>query len=267
MPKLKSSNNEVPETETDPLPMYELRQLYNVNIQDLVTDPNQPRKSLDPVELNELETSILKHGVLQPIHFRRDEAGKLIIVAGERRYRASILAQLDTIPAIFTDGNPAEIALVENMVRVGLTALEEAEGLKRLQETGYNNKQLAAVIGKAESTISEILSLNKLTQKIKDKIKADKTYSRRQLVEIAKYEDEKSMNKAFTALEKNNSSSDELRNNKRGARKIESVIKTMVNSLTRTLDGLDYNSLEKVERESISEELRKLLVKIGEKLS
>ena len=74
------------------------------------------------------------------------------------------------------------------------------------------------------------------------------------------------MKKAFKSLEKNNTSSDELRNNKRGARKDESVIKTMVNTLITKLDGLDLSSLEVSERDSIKSELQKLIEKISSKL-
>jgi ParB family transcriptional regulator, chromosome partitioning protein len=247
-------------TETPPTTVeYVPRQLYPIKISDLSPDPDQPRKLFDPVGLGELENSIRTHGILQPILFRSNDDGHLIIVSGERRFQASKNAGLEEIPAIYTEGKPAEIALVENMMRVGLTPLEEAEGLQRLQdEAGYNNQQLAAAIGKAPSTISEILLLNKLSDKIKVKIRGTNQFSRRQLVEIAKIKDEKKMGKAFKLLEKHNTSSDDLRDSKRGVRKNESVIKTMVQSLISKLNGLDFSSLEEKEHESIKEQLNEL---------
>lgn len=208
------------------------RHLYMLRIIDLTTDPDQPRKFFDDSELNGLAHSIKKLGVIQPVLFRQDENGSLFIVAGERRYQASIRAKLDVIPALYTDGNATEIALIENLLRVDLTPLEEAEGLQKLQrEAKYNNKELTTVIGKAESTISEILSLNKLTQKIKDEIRASKEYSRRQLVEVAKGKDTKEMNKLFKTLLKKNSSRDQLREKR--PRAIEATLKTMINGLPK----------------------------------
>jgi ParB family chromosome partitioning protein len=131
---------------------YEARQLYEIDIKELHPDPNQPRKYFDESELNDLSGSIKKHGVLQPILFRKAEDGKLTIVSGERRYQASLLAKEKTIPGIFIDSNATEIALIENMLRVDLTPIEEAEGLHRLKtDAKYNNKELSAVIGKAEA--------------------------------------------------------------------------------------------------------------------
>ncbi|GLI36463.1 ParB/RepB/Spo0J family partition protein [Desulforhabdus amnigena] len=110
-------------------PTYQKGRLYTLDLSQLQPDPNQPRKSLDPAALEELAASIAQHGVLEPILFRLDENGGLIIVAGERRVQAARQANLTTIPGILVDGNHAEIALVENLLRQDLTAIEEAEAL------------------------------------------------------------------------------------------------------------------------------------------
>lgn len=252
------------EAETIEQPIkYEARNLYDIPIKDLHPDPNQPRKHMDENELKELVSSIKKHGVLQPILFRLDH-GKRIIVSGERRYQASKLAKKDTIPAIFTDGNASEIALVENLLRVDLTPIEEAEGLQRLQdEAKYNNKELASVIGKAESTISEILSLNKLPEKIRDEIRNSKDYSRRQLVEVAKGKDEKEIKKLFKSLQKKNTSRDLLRDKRH--RDVEAVFKTMINGLSTKLNEVNLNELEADKRDTIKAELSKLVELISQK--
>jgi ParB family chromosome partitioning protein len=113
---------------------YQKGRIYTLELAHLQTDPNQPRKSLDPQALGELAASINEHGVLQPILFRVDlQAEALCIVAGERRCAAAQQVGLTTIPGIFVDGNTAEISLVENLLRHDLTAIEEAEALQRLK--------------------------------------------------------------------------------------------------------------------------------------
>lgn len=135
----------------------------------LIPDPDQPRKFFDEQALAELRVSIVSHGVLQPILVREAGGGKFHIVSGERRYQASRQAGLATIPAIITDGEPAEIAIIENLLRENLTAIEEAEAIERLRSLhDYRLSDLSAIIGKAESTISEILSLNRLPAEVKD---------------------------------------------------------------------------------------------------
>jgi len=239
-------------------------QLYPLDIKSLNPDPTQPRKSFDQSELISLAESIKKYGVLQPILFRQAEDGTRIIVAGERRYRATKLAKLDTIPAIFTEGNATEIALIENLLRVDLTPLEQAESLQRLQnESKCSSKALAAVIGKSESTTSEILSLNKLTDKIKDQIRDNQEFSRSQLLEVAKGKDDKEKNKLFKALLKDNSSRDQLRAKR--TRAVEATLKTMINGLTAKLNEIDLNSLPAENGNDIKGQLLALAKLIGEK--
>jgi len=96
--------------------------VYKLDISALQPDPAQARTFMDPGSLAELTASILKHGVLEPILFRRDEQGTLVIVAGERRVAASKAAGLSTVPGIFIDGNHREISLVENLLRENLTS-------------------------------------------------------------------------------------------------------------------------------------------------
>jgi ParB family chromosome partitioning protein len=92
-------------------------------------------------------------------------------------------AGLTTIPAIFIVGNYSEIALVENLLRQDLTAVEEAEGLQSLMiEQKYTQEQLGGIIGKAQNTLSEILSLNKLPQEVRDDCRGDRTISKNALI-------------------------------------------------------------------------------------
>lgn len=154
-------------------PTYEKGKLYYISIIDFRPDQNQPRKVFDEAALTELTDSLKKHGILQPILFRPDEQGWLTVVSGERRLAAAKRAGILTIPSMMVDGNPAEIALVENLIRQDLTAVEEAEALRRLMnERSYTQEQLAAVINKARTTLTEILSLNRLPQEIRDEYRA-----------------------------------------------------------------------------------------------
>lgn len=143
--------------------------MYLIDTNRLSTDPDQPRKFFDPQPLSELQASILKHGILQPILVRKIKKGNFCIVSGERRFQAAKNVGLEKIPAIITDGEPAELSIIENLLRENLTAIEEAEALERLRtKNNYGLTDLCAVLGKAESTISEILSLNRLPQEVKD---------------------------------------------------------------------------------------------------
>ena len=180
---------------------YKKGKLYDLPIIDLKTDPNQPRKSIDFEALEELAASIKTHGIIQPLLFRvPDDSPYLMIVAGERRYKAAQQAGLLVVPGLYVEGNPSEIALIENMLRQDLTAVEEAEGLKALMtEQKYTQEQLGGIIGKAQTTLSEILSLNKLPQEVRDDCRGDRTISKNALITIAKKKQDRSMTTAYNA--------------------------------------------------------------------
>lgn len=179
---------------------YEKGNLYTLELTKILTDPNQPRKYIDPQALDELAASIATLGVLEPILFRQDEEGNLFVVAGERRLEGAKKAGLANIPAIFVEGNQAEIALVENLLRQDLTAVEEAEALQALMvKQKYTQEQLGGIIGKAQNTLSEILSLNKLPQEVRDDCRGDRTIAKSTLIAIAKKKQARSMASAYNA--------------------------------------------------------------------
>jgi ParB family chromosome partitioning protein len=151
--------------------------------------------------LEDLTESVRQHGVLMPLLFRQDAALEAnVIVAGERRFEAAKIAGLTTIPAILVEGNTAEIALVENLLRQDLTAVEEAEALQRLKdEQKYTDEQLGAIIGKARTTLNEALSLNKLPQEIRDECRADRTITKSTLITIARKKQARAMTTAYNA--------------------------------------------------------------------
>ena len=180
---------------------YETGKLYELPLDSLQADPNQPRKVMDQQALAELTTSIARMGVVQPIVFRQDEAEKLVIVAGERRVAAARSAGLSTVPGIFIEGNYAEVALVENVLRQDLTPVEEAEAMQALMnQSRYTQEQLGAIVGKAQNTLSEILSINRLPAEVRDDCRGNRAISRTALVAIAKKKQTRGMVTAYQKL-------------------------------------------------------------------
>ena len=125
-------------------------------------NPDQPRKHFDEAALAELGDSIAQHGILQPILVRADGDG-FVIIAGERRWRAAQRAQLHDIPAIVRDGSEAsvaELALIENIQRQDLNAIEEAEGYRALiEQHGHGQDQVGKMVGKSRSHVANLLRL------------------------------------------------------------------------------------------------------------
>jgi ParB family chromosome partitioning protein len=141
-----------------------------INIADIEANPFQPRTQFDPQLLNELADSIRIHGVIQPITVRKMGYDKYQIISGERRTRASILAGLTEIPAyirIANDQEMLEMALIENIQRKDLNAIEVAWSYKRLMdECSLKMEELGERVGKDRSTVNNYLRLLKLPEPI-----------------------------------------------------------------------------------------------------
>ncbi|MGN0912475.1 MAG: ParB/RepB/Spo0J family partition protein [Alphaproteobacteria bacterium] len=148
-----------------------------VKISDIVPCSFQPRTEFDREALESLAQSIKEKGVLQPLLVRKKN-DKYEIIAGERRWRAAQLAGLDEVPVIVKDLNDSEtleIALIENLQRENLSAIEEAEGLNRLMsEYAYTQEIIGKVIGKSRSYIANTLRLLGLPEEIKQLVKENK---------------------------------------------------------------------------------------------
>jgi ParB family chromosome partitioning protein len=135
----------------------------------------QPRRDMDPEKLRELADSIQAQGVIQPIVVRRlDADNRYEIIAGERRWRASQLAELKQVPVVIKDLDDRTvmaIALIENIQREDLTALEEAEAMRRLQdEFQQTHQQIATALGKSRTAVSNLLRLLDLAPAVKNLI-------------------------------------------------------------------------------------------------
>ena len=148
-------------------------EIVEIPLSELRSNPYQPRKNFDDNALQELANSIKEHGVFQPIIAKKSIKGYEII-AGERRVKASILAGKTTIPAIirdFSEQDMMEIALLENLQRENLNALEEAMAYKKLlDELHLTQESLAERLGKSRSHITNMLGLLTLPEEVKDMI-------------------------------------------------------------------------------------------------
>ncbi|HYR96354.1 MAG TPA: ParB/RepB/Spo0J family partition protein, partial [Candidatus Binatus sp.] len=160
-------------------------------LRDVRANPDQPRKHFDEEKIAELSASIKAHGLLQPIVVRRVADG-FELIAGERRLRAAQLAEIDRLPALVREvEDPLELALIENLQREDLSALEEAEGLAALiARHGYSHREVADLLGKSRPYVSNTLALTRLPGAVKDDLQRDGTsISREILMGVARQED------------------------------------------------------------------------------
>ena len=154
------------------------RALKTLPIEFLQRGKYQPRQDMNTEKLQELAASIKEQGIVQPIIVRELSDQKYEIIAGERRWRAAQLAQLETVPVVikdFDDQTAMAIALIENIQREDLNALEEAQALKRLgEEFGMTHQEISKAVGKSRTTVSNLLRLNELTPAVMQLLGAGK---------------------------------------------------------------------------------------------
>ena len=145
-------------------------------LREIEPDPGQPRKTFDDETLAELSASIAEHGLLQPIAVRRKPSGGYLIVAGERRWRASRMAGLTEVPVIVkdvTDEQAMELALVENLQREDLDPVEEAAGIRELMtRCDLTQEQAARKLGKSRSALANSLRLLSLPETVLELLKS-----------------------------------------------------------------------------------------------
>lgn len=143
-------------------------------IEAIRANPDQPRRKFDERALGELAESIRTKGIVQPLVVRPVGAGAFEIVAGERRWRAAQLAQLAQVPALvrdFDDQEVLEVAIIENIQREGLNAIEEASGYRQLIDRfGHTQEKVAEALGKSRSHIANLLRLLTLPQEVQNMV-------------------------------------------------------------------------------------------------
>ncbi|MBP2642345.1 MAG: parB-like partition protein [Firmicutes bacterium] len=177
-----------------------------VHVEELLTNPFQPRKTFSEESLHELAASVREHGIIQPILVRRTDHGYEII-AGERRMRAAKLVGLTNVPVIvreINDKDMAELAMIENLQREDLHYLEEAEGFHHLLENfGMTQEELARRMGKNQSTVANKLRLLRLNPEVRCQL-VDNNLTERHARALLKLEDVEKQQIALNAIKENN---------------------------------------------------------------
>ena len=155
--------------------------ILQIPIDKIIPNRFQPRLTFDETALQELAASIKEHGIIQPLVLR-NLGDKYEIIAGERRFKASQMAGLTTVPAVISnidDDKSAEVALVENIQRKNLTSIEEAKSYKNILDKGYlTQEQLAEKLGVSQSTVANKLRLLNLADEVQDALLKEKISER-----------------------------------------------------------------------------------------
>lgn len=183
------------------------KRIVEVPMDLICVNPDQPRKMFKEEEIKELSDSIKEYGVLQPIILKKDNLGLYTIVAGERRYKASLKAGLKKIPAIIKNVDEKEmavIALVENVQRENLSFMEEAYAYKKLMEDySLTQNEIAKRVGKQQSTISNKIRILNLPQEIQ-KIIYQNNLTERHARALLKIDDDNVMKNVIMKVVNNN---------------------------------------------------------------
>lgn len=172
-----------------------------ISVEKITPNPQQARSELGNLE--ELMNSIRKKGVIEPI-LVRSKRNSYEIIAGERRYIASKKVGLREVPCIelnVKDNEAMELALIENLQRKNLNVFEEADGLKIMNEVyGYNHEKISQNIGKARSTITEIINISRIPQEVRELCQKFQITSRSTLIEIAKQKTKENMKQLISEI-------------------------------------------------------------------
>lgn len=167
--------------------------IVDLDVNKIIPNKNQPRKSFDEKALEELSVSIKSYGIIQPITVRKIYDDIYEIIAGERRFRAAKLINMETVPAVIIETGEEEsaaMALIENLQREDLDFIEEAMAYERLiEDFDLNQTKLAEKVGKSQSTIANKMRILKLPERVKLKIR-EGGLSERHARALLKIEDE-----------------------------------------------------------------------------
>lgn len=227
--------------------------IWKVAIDKLSSGKYQPRKTFEKEALQELSQSIRENGILQPIVARRTASGKLEIVAGERRWRASQLAGLHEVPVIlrnFNDKEALELAIVENIQREDLNPIEEAEGYSRLiTEFKLSQQQVAEKVGRDRATVANAVRLLALPDEVKKMISASELSVGHAKVLLALPDQKKQLEFAKAVIKE-----------KIAVRKLEKMVQAVVKgeSPKEEDEGFNTNVTQRL-ISGLSEELQKML--------
>ena len=206
-----------------------------INVESIIPNRFQPRLTFDENALKELAMSIKEHGIIQPLVLRKLANDKFEIIAGERRYNASQIAGLNQVPAIMADlddNASAEVALVENLQRRNLSAIEEAKSYKKLLDRGYLTQEvLAKRLGISQSSVANKVRLLNLTEEVQDALMNEKISERhaRSLLQLSDKDDQINMlNKII--------------DNRYTVRQLDAEIKKVLNKETESTEATGTSS-------------------------
>jgi ParB family chromosome partitioning protein len=174
-----------------------------VPVDQLEANPKQPRQHFDQASLDELTASIREVGILQPlIAMKQPGTATCMLIAGERRLRAAKAAGLREVPVLLrTPDDAAEVALIENLQRENLNAIEEAQALFNLKEAkGYTDAALAKIIGKSRVSVTETMALNRLPEAIKAECRLTDKWQKTQLLQVLRAGPPEKMQAAWAGL-------------------------------------------------------------------
>ena len=196
--------------------------ISEIDINEIIANPNQPRKHFDTDALNDLANSIKVHGIIQPIVLNKKNNGKYMIIAGERRWRAGKIAGLKTVPAYirdFTDKQIKEISIIENLQREDLNPIEAAKAIKQLmEEYKLTQEAVAERIGKSRSVIANTVRLLTLPLEVVNMIEENKLSAGHAKVLVALDTQEEQIKVASVAV-----------NKKMSVRDVEKLVKAINN--------------------------------------
>lgn len=223
-----------------------------LKIDEILPNPFQPRQDFSADEMIELTTSIKEYGIIEPLIVRINNQDKFELIAGERRLRAAQMAGLTEVPVIlkdYDDKKTAQIALIENLQRSNLNAIEEAHAYKSLTEKfSMTQDEVARKVGKSRSHIANFMRLLKLTKPIQELISIGKL-NMGQAKPLLSIEDEKLQQKAANlVIEKELS-----------ARKTEELVKKILKNDTSMLDEKPEQEDTKIYLRDVAEQLKQIL--------
>lgn len=253
-------------------------EVKTIPVDEVVPSPHQPRTVFDEERINELCQTIKTHGVIQPIVVRV-RGGKYEIIAGERRWRAVMKLGHSTIPAIvreFNDSQAASIALIENLQREGLTAIEEAVAYQKLMDLhNLTQESLAQRIGKGQSTIANKIRLLQLSEPVKQAMLERKITERHARALLALDEEELQVKVLHEILEKElNVKQTEARiaflTKKKTQSKSRRVsftkdVRLAVNTIRQSVDMISNSGLKVVTDEKAYDDYYEFIIRIPKK--
>lgn len=228
-------------------------------------DPNQTRKFFNETAIAELASSIKEKGIINPLLVKEIGDNKYQIIGGERRYRAAKEVGLEQVPVRIVLRDFEIVALIDNMLRADLTPMEEACAYKNLlNEHNIPQKKLAEILGKAESTISEYISIATLPAEIITEVLVDDSWTKKGLLNIAKCKTPTTQKSLFEKSKqriKNKQSLASLTKKQR-SNKTGTIIK-LINTASNKLDSIVKDKMSDVEQKALQEAIEKLSSKLS----